>query len=174
MDPKEDHFNRLIVGFDIFIYYLGFKVDEICDELKDPASNVEKLEKFLMYCAKELKKQLTKIKNCHGGNNDTLMKKVNYWETEIENSIKKITGAKRLERLKKFNIFIKSIRELSDDLTEWKFDNVKTGVKEIFINQIKQINETRSNEPKEAKIKVKRLVGRFINVIQTTDLNLLD
>ena len=99
------------------------------------------------------------------------MKKFNYWEIKIKNSIKQITGTEKLERLKKFNAFIKLIEELNKQFTRWKLDNIKMELKEFFINQIEKI---RSEEPAEAKIKNKWLVESFTNIMQMTDFEDLE
>jgi len=98
-------------------------------------------------------KQLTKIKkSANILHHDNLVKKFNYWEIKIKNSIKQITGTEKLERLKRFDAFIKLIEELNKQFTRWKLDNIKMELKEFFINQIEKI---RSEEPAEAKIKNK-------------------
>jgi len=172
INPEEDNLNKLIFRFDTHISYFKYLVDHICNKLNDQTSKIEELEKDLISCAKDLIKLLTNIKKSawnlyHRESNDNLVKKFNYWEIEIKNSMKQITGTEKLERLKRFNVFIKLI----DDLTEWKLDNIKMELKNFFI---KQINKIRLEEPAEANIKIERLLESFTNVIQMTDFEDLE
>jgi len=107
-NPEEVNINKLIRRFDSHISDFKHLADKICDKLNDQTSSIEELEKGLISCAKDLIKLLTNIKKSawnlyHGESNDNLVKKFNYWEIEIKNSMKQITGTEKLERLKRFN-----------------------------------------------------------------------